>query len=69
MSMLLVFMLVVTVNGDIDPNASSYWYSVTRCRWFAQELTAQGTYRKYNTPVFAYCVPKYKDPAKTTIHN
>ena len=67
--MTLAFMLVVMVNGDIDPKATSYWFSLTRCRYFAEQLTVQGTHRKYHTPVMAYCVPAYKDPKKTRIHN
>jgi len=67
--MTLVFMLVVMVNGDIDPKATSYWFSLTRCRYFAEQLTVQGTHRKYNTPVMAYCVPKYVNPKKVAVHD
>tara|TARA_B110000902_G_scaffold87706_1_gene104219 strand:+ start:135 stop:338 length:204 start_codon:yes stop_codon:yes gene_type:complete len=66
--MLLAFALVVTVNGEVDAKATSYWRSLERCRWFAEELTVQGTRRRYDTPVMAYCVPKYVDPETTPVH-
>ena len=66
--MQLVFALIVMVNGEIDVKATSYWKSLTRCRYFAEQLTVQGTHQKYHTPVMAYCVPAYKDPTKTRIH-
>jgi len=68
MGLQLVFALIVSVKGVVDPNNTSYWESVQRCRYFATELTIQGTRRKYVTPVFAYCVPKYVNPEKVTIY-
>jgi len=62
-------MLLVTVNGDLDVKATSYWFNLNRCRYFAQELNGQGTRQRYQTPVMAYCVPAYKDPKNTSIHH
>ena len=67
--MQLVFALIVMVNGEIDVKATSYWFSLTRCRYFAEQLTVQGTHRKYQTPVMAYCVPKYVNPKKVAVHD
>ena len=64
----LVFALIVSVNGEINAESKSYWESLERCRWFAEELTIQGTRRKYHTPVLAYCVPEYVYPETTLIH-
>jgi hypothetical protein len=64
----LVFALIIVVNGEIQQNAKSYWQGLSRCRWYAEELTVQGTLRKYETPVHAYCVPEYVDPQKVTIY-
>jgi hypothetical protein len=64
----LVFALIVSVNGEVDAKAKSYWEDLDRCGWFAEELTIQGTRRKYHTPVLAYCVPAYVDPETTLIH-
>jgi hypothetical protein len=66
--MLLAFALIVTVNGEVDAKATSYWRNLERCRWFAEELTIQGTRRRYHTPVMAYCVPKYVDPETIPLH-
>jgi hypothetical protein len=66
--MLLAFALIVTVNGEVDAKATSYWRNLERCRWFAEELTIQGTRRRYHTPVMAYCVPKYVDPETILVH-
>jgi len=67
--MKLVFALIVLVNGTIDADATSYWKDLNRCRWFAEELTIQGTKRRYYTPVHAYCVPKYVDPTKVKVYS
>jgi hypothetical protein len=67
MALQLVFALIVSVNGVVDPKNTSHWESVHRCRYFATELTIQGTRRKYVTPVFAYCVPRFVNPTKVTI--
>lgn len=64
----MVFALIVVVNGEIQENAKSYWQGLARCRWYAEELTIQGTRRKYHTPVYAYCVPEYVDPENTIIY-
>jgi len=64
----LVFALIVSVNGEIDVGAKSYWKDLDRCRWFAKELTIQGTRRRYHTPVLAYCVPEYVNPETALIH-
>ena len=66
--MKLVFALIVMVNGTVDVKATSHWYDLERCRWFAEELTIQGTRRRYHTPVLAYCVPKYIDPLKVEVY-
>jgi hypothetical protein len=66
--MLLAFALIVTVNGEVDAKATSYWRNLERCRWFAEELTIQGTIRRYHTTVMAYCVPKYVDPETILVH-
>ena len=65
--MKLVFALIVMIDGTVDAEATSYWYDLTRCRWFAEELTIQGTTRRYETPVLAYCKPVYVDPDKVEI--
>ncbi len=67
--MQLVFALMVMVNSELDETATSYWHDLNRCRWFAEELTIQGTRRRYHTPVHAYCVPKYVNPTKVLIHH
>jgi len=67
--MQLVFALIVMVNGEIDVKATSYWKSLTRCRYFAEELTIQGTRQRYDTPVMAYCVPRFQDPTKVVIYD
>ena len=67
--MILVFALIVVVNGDIDQQATSYWADLNRCKYFAEKLRVQGTHRRYVTPVTAYCLPKYKNPDKTRIHD
>lgn len=67
--MKLVFALIVLIDGTIDAEATSYWLDLKRCRWFAEELTIQGTKRKYFTPVHAYCVPRYVNPEKVTIYD
>ncbi len=67
--MKLVFALIVLVNGTVDVKATSHWHDLNRCRWFAEELTIQGTRKRYSTPVMAYCVPKYVDPIKVLIHD
>jgi len=64
----LIFSLIVQVNGEVDPAATSYWESLERCRWFAEKLTIQGTRRTHHTPVVAYCVPKYVNPKTALIH-
>ncbi len=66
--MLLAFALIVTVNGEVDARATSYGRNLGRCRWFAEELTIQGTRRRYHTPVMTYCVPKYVDPETIPVH-
>jgi hypothetical protein len=66
--MKLVFALIVMVNGTIDAKAESYWFDLNRCRWFAEELTIQGTIRTYRTPVHAYCVPRYVDVTKVEVY-
>ena len=67
--MKLVFALIVLIDGTVDAEATSYWHDLTRCRWFAEELTIQGTIRKYETPVLAYCKPVYVDPAEVVIYD
>jgi hypothetical protein len=68
-SMKLVFALIVLIDGTVDAEATSYWHDITRCRWFAEELTIQGTIRRYDTPVHAYCKPMYVDPAEVVIYD
>jgi len=65
----LVFALIVIIGGEVDAGATSYWEGLARCRWYAEELTIQGTKRRYHTPVLAYCVPKYVDPTKVVIYD
>jgi len=67
--MQLVFALIVLIDGEVDANATSYWLNLKRCRWYAEELTIQGTLRKYHTPVLAYCKPVYVNPAEVTIYD
>jgi len=65
----LVFALIVMVNGTVDVKATSHWHDLERCRWFAEELTIQGTRRLYKTPVLAYCVPKYVDQLQVKVYS
>tara|TARA_R110000868_G_scaffold111743_3_gene301443 strand:+ start:6950 stop:7150 length:201 start_codon:yes stop_codon:yes gene_type:complete len=65
---MLVFALIVLVNGEIDNNATSHWYDLNRCRYFAEELTIQGTRRRYQSPVLAYCVPRFVDVKKVEVY-
>jgi len=65
----LVFALIVLIDGTVDAEATSYWKGLARCRWYAEELTIQGTRRKYYTPVHAYCKPVYVDPTKVVIYD
>lgn len=65
--MLLVFVLVVSVNGEID-KTQSYWKDLTRCRYFAQQLTWQSSNIRYGNPVRAWCKPAYVDPKRVQIH-
>lgn len=58
--MKLVFALIVMVNGTIDAETISYWHDLNRCKYFADSLTT--------APVKAYCVPKFRDPAKVEVH-
>ena len=67
--MKLVFALIVMVNGTVDAKATSYWHDLERCRLFAEELTIQGTRRRYHTPVLAYCVPQHVDHTRVQVYN
>jgi len=67
--MKLVFALIVLIDGTVDVKATSHWHDLNRCKWFAERLTIQGTRQIYNTPVMAYCVPKYVEPNKVLIHD
>jgi hypothetical protein len=61
--------LAVNAVEAAHKSATSYWHDLTRCRWFAEELTIQGTIRRYDTPVLAYCKPMYVNPAEVVIYD
>ena len=67
--MKLVFALIVLIDGKVDAEATSYWLNLKRCRWYAEELTIQGTLRKYHTPVHAYCKPVHVNPEEVVIYD
>jgi hypothetical protein len=68
--MLLVFALTVSLNGAVDAKRTSYWFSLTRCNYFARHLmwNSPRTSRT-RTPVLAYCIPKYVNPKKAVVHD
>lgn len=56
--MILVFALIIVIDGEPRPQDTSYWYSINRCNYFA-ERTGKWRYNYWTKrKVDAYCVPK-----------
>lgn len=68
--MLTDLFLLIVLNkstGEIVEGNDMYFYSVSRCIWFANEINMSiyPTQREVN----AYCVPRLEDPEKVKVYN
>lgn len=62
-----LFLLIVISNstGEIVEN-DRYFYSVSRCVWFANEINM--SIYPSQRGVNAYCIPKLEDPDKVKVY-
>lgn len=66
MELVHVFMLVLTIGDQPPPGPPMHFYSITRCNWFAAQISkryANANYYYYrdipeDKRAIAYCVPK-----------
>jgi len=72
---LLAFLLVLTINGVThDAGGDVLFNSVITCNQYAKWLEQGGNERWTTSRVYhqnkieAYCVPKFVDPSKITVH-
>ncbi len=62
-----LFLLIVVneLTGEIE-NQDMYFYSVTKCVWYANEINM--SIYPSQRGVNAYCIPKLEDPEKVKVY-
>jgi len=61
--MLMAFLLVVIVDGNVEPTDGMYFRNINRCNYFSDRIergyyTRYRWYRNQQIAVTAYCTPR-----------
>lgn len=66
--MILVFALMVVLDGEVDGGRTTYWYSIDRCKYFASRISNQRRSYSVGPNVYAYCVPEMVNSDDVTVY-
>ncbi len=66
--MILVFALMVVLDGELDESRTTYWYNIDRCKYFASRISSQRKSYSVGPNVYAYCVPEMVNRDNVSIY-
>lgn len=64
--MILVFALLVYIDGEIQQDRTSYWLDIQRCIYHAQKINDNESIRS-GSLITAICLPEWVDKNKAKV--
>lgn len=64
--MILVFALLIYIDGDVQQDRTSYWIDIKRCIYHAEQINNNSLLRN-GSIVTAICLPEWVDTGKVRV--